>query len=138
VQRLLEDSGQYYRDPNAARYPEHPIAPVVQSVLEKQLKAMIGLSMFNAHMHPNFPTADIDIVACGSTLGNLLRFARGQDKSFRFAVETISNTVFFIRKENDPREVIPDVRGYGHSFPEANTTWENDVKGSETHQRIIR
>jgi hypothetical protein len=123
VQRLLEDSGQYYRDPNAARYPEYPIAPVVQSVL---------------NMHPDFPTADIDIVACGSTLGNLLRFARGQDKSFRFAVETISNTVFFIRKENDPREVIPDVRGYGHSFPEANTTWENDVKGSETHQRIIR
>jgi hypothetical protein len=89
-------------------------------------------------MHPSFPTADIDIVACGSTLGNLLRFVRGQDKSFRFAVEIIGNTVFFIRKENDPREIIPDVRGYGHSFPERNTTWENDVKGSETHQRILR
>jgi hypothetical protein len=53
-------------------------------------------------------------------------------------VQAIGNTVFFVRKENDPKELIPDVRGYGHSFPEANTTWENDVKGSETHQRIIQ
>jgi hypothetical protein len=71
-------------------------------------------------------------------LGNLLRFVRKQDKAFRFAVETIGNTVFFLRKENDPKEVIPDVRGYGHTFPEENTTWEKEVKGSETHQRIVQ
>lgn len=46
--------------------------------------------------------------------------------------------MFFVRKENGPREVIPDVRGYGHSFPEANTTWEKEVKDSETHQRIVQ
>jgi hypothetical protein len=80
----------------------------------------------------------MDMVACGSTLGNLLRFVRGQDKAFRFLAQVIGNTVFFLRKENDPRELIPNVRGYGHSFPEANTTWENDVKGSETHQRIVQ
>jgi hypothetical protein len=123
TQRLSEDSGQYYRDPNAARCPAYPIAPVVQSIL---------------NMNPRFPTTEIDVVACGSTLGNLLRFVRGQDKAFRIAVETIGNTVFFIRKENDPKEVIPDVRGYGHSFPEANTTWESEMKGSTTHQRIVR
>jgi hypothetical protein len=89
-------------------------------------------------LYPDFPTAEMDIVACGSTIGNLLRFVRGQDKPFRFDVQTIGNTVFFIRKENDPRETIPDVRGYGHSFPEENTTWENDVKGSDTHQRIVQ
>ncbi|KAH7390935.1 hypothetical protein DE146DRAFT_147938 [Phaeosphaeria sp. MPI-PUGE-AT-0046c] len=123
AQQLSEDSGQYYRDVNAARYPEYPLAPVIQSVLA---------------LEPTFPSADIDIVACGSTVGNLLRLVRGQDKIFRFTVEVIGDTVFFGRKENDPREIIPDVRGYGHSFPEAYTTWENDVKGSETHQRIVR
>ncbi|KAL5119740.1 hypothetical protein ACEQ8H_002346 [Pleosporales sp. CAS-2024a] len=122
-QRLAVDSGQYYRDPNAARYPAYPLVPVVQAVL---------------HIHPDFPTRDIDMVACGSTLGNLLRFVRGQDKPFRFAVQAIGNTVFFLRKESDPRELIPNVRGYGHSFPEAYTTWDRDVKGSETHQRIIQ
>ncbi|OAK97804.1 hypothetical protein IQ06DRAFT_227647 [Phaeosphaeriaceae sp. SRC1lsM3a] len=123
VQRLSEDSGQYYRDANAARYPEYPLAPVVQSIVA---------------LNPTFVTADVDVVACGSTLGNLLRYVRGQDRSFRFTVEAIGETVFFVRKENDPRELIPDVRGYGHSFPEANTTWENEVKGSETHQRIVQ
>ncbi|KAH8692474.1 hypothetical protein GQ44DRAFT_832853 [Phaeosphaeriaceae sp. PMI808] len=123
AQRLNEDNGQYYRDPSTARYPEFPMAPIVQAVLDTE---------------PSFPTELVDIVACGSTLGNLLRFVRGQDKAFRFAVETIGNTVFFLRKENDPKEIIEGVRGYGHTFPEAYTTWEKDVKGSETHQRIIQ
>lgn len=34
--------------------------------------------------------------------------------------------------------VDPGRRGYGHTFPEANTTWEADVKGSASHQRLIR
>ncbi|CAE7218797.1 hypothetical protein CFE70_010353 [Pyrenophora teres f. teres 0-1] len=122
-QRLKEDSGQYYRDPNAAKYPDYPMAPVVHAIVET---------------NPKFPTSNVDLFACGSTLGNLLRFARGIDKAFRFNVEVIGNTVFFIRKENDPKEVIKDIRGFGHTFPEAYTTWDKDVKGSDTHQRIIK
>lgn len=71
-------------------------------------------------------------------MGNLLRFVRQVDKPFRFDFELIGKTVFFVRKENDPKEVIEGVRGFGHTFPEAYTTWDNDVKGSETHQRIIQ
>jgi hypothetical protein len=122
-QRLKEDSGQYFRDPNAAKYPDYPMAPVVHAVVEAD---------------PECDAAGIDLFACGSTLGNLLRFARGIDKTFRFNVEVVGETVFFIRKENDPKEVIKDIRGFGHTFPEAYTTWEHSVKGSETHQRIIR
>lgn len=120
---MKEDSGTYYRDPNAARFPEYPIAPVVQAVSET---------------NPSFPAAEVDIVACGSTLGNILRFSRGQGKAFRFEVETIGNSVFFVRKENDPKEIIEGIRGFGHSFPEDNTTWEPEMKGSETHQRVIQ
>ncbi|KAH9863901.1 hypothetical protein J1614_009833 [Plenodomus biglobosus] len=83
-------------------------------------------------------TSSIDVFACGSTLGNLLRFVRGIDKPFRFNVQVIGSTVFFVRKENDPKELIKDVRGFGHSFPDAYTTWDTDVKGSETHQRIVQ
>jgi hypothetical protein len=50
----------------------------------------------------------------------------------------IHRTVFLVRRENSPTEVIPEVRGYGHTFPEANTTWEADVKGSASHQRLVR
>ncbi|KAF2095348.1 hypothetical protein NA57DRAFT_67799 [Rhizodiscina lignyota] len=121
--RLPPDSGQYFRDPNAARHPDHPTEPAVQALLTQQ---------------PQFPTQDIDVFACGSTMGNLLRFARRFDRTFRFNVEVVGNTVFFVRKENSPSELLQDVRGYGHTFPENYTSWEPDVKGSESHQRLVQ
>lgn len=58
--------------------------------------------------------------------------------SFRFDAEFIGDSVFFIRKENSPKEVIEGLYGYGHAFPEAYTNWEADVRGSVSHQRIIK
>lgn len=60
------------------------------------------------------------------------------DKSFRILVEAVGDTVFFVRRENSPTELIPGVTGFGHTFPEAYTTWEAEAKGSVSHQRIIR
>lgn len=104
-------------------FPSYPTEPAVQALLNTT---------------PDFPTEDIDIFACGSTMGNLLRFVRSIDKPFRFGVQLIGNTVFFVRKENDPKEIIEGIHGYGHTFPEAYTTWESQVKGSETHQRLVQ
>ncbi|KAG8157495.1 hypothetical protein KVR01_012537 [Diaporthe batatas] len=119
--QLKPDDGEYFRDPNAAHYPKHPMEPTVLAVLAQNAR----------HAREN------DVVACGSTLGNLLRFIRGEDKQFRFLVELVEGAVFFIRRENAPRELIPNIQGYGHSFPEAYTTWDTDVKGSVSHQRVI-
>ncbi|KAK6496367.1 hypothetical protein TWF481_002392 [Arthrobotrys musiformis] len=121
--KLEKDTGDFYRDPNAARFPSYPIQPAVQAMFR------VGAA---------FSTSNIDVFACGSTLGNLLRFARHDDTPFRFTVELIGNTVFFLRKDGSPTELIPGVRGFGHTFPEAYTTWEPDVKGSATHQRIVQ
>lgn len=121
--RLNEDSGDYYRDQNAARFPSHPLEPAVRAVHDSD---------------PEFATNSIDIFGCASTLENLLRFARGIDKSFRTLVDVVGNTVFLTRRENSPTELIPDVRGFGHTFPEAYTSWEGDIKGSQSHQRILR
>ncbi len=52
-------------------------------------------------------------------------------------VERVDDTVFFVRRENSPTEVLTNVRGYGHTFPEAYTTWEPDVRGSSSHHRIL-
>jgi len=81
---------------------------------------------------------NVDVFACASTVSNLLRFIRGVDRPFRMLVERIGKTVFFIRRENSPTETIPGVRGFGHAFPEAYTTWEHDVRGSATHQRLVK
>lgn len=121
--KLKEDSGDFYRDPNAARYPDLPMDPAVKAILA---------------IEPDFPTSQIDILACSSTLGNLLRFVRGENKAFRMLVQVVGDTMFLIRRENSPTQLIPDVRGYGHTFPESYTTWGSNVKNSASHQRIIR
>ena len=121
--RLEEDSGSYFRDTNAARCPNYPLEPAVRTVLAETegLKAQ-----------------EVDLFACSSTVGSLLRFVRRIDKSFRFFVEAVGNTVFFTRHENSPTQVLVGVRGYGHTFPDAYTTWDADVKGSTSHQRLLK
>jgi len=89
-------------------------------------------------MHPGFDLSSLDIFGCGSTLGNLLRFCGGLEKDFRFNIDLVGDTVFFIRKESSPAVLISNICGYGHTFPEAHTIWEPEVKGSASHQRIIQ
>ena len=89
-------------------------------------------------MRPDLPFNPVKLFACSSTLGNLLRFVSGVDKSFRMLIQSVGDSVFFERRENSPTELIPDVRGFGHTFPEAYTTWDPEVKGSVSHQRIIK
>ena len=43
-----------------------------------------------------------------------------------------------MRQETSPRELIKDVYGYGHTFPERYTTWDTEVRGSTSHQRLIK
>ncbi|ERF72669.1 hypothetical protein EPUS_09259 [Endocarpon pusillum Z07020] len=56
---------------------------------------------------------------------------------FRFDVDVVGDTVLFVRKESSLTEVITNLQGYGHTFPEAYTTWDSEVAGSCSHQRII-
>ena len=82
---------------------------------------------------------DLQLFACGSTLGNLLRFCRNSyDSPFRMLVNVIGNVVHLVRRENSPTDTIPDVYGYGHTFPDAYTSWDSDVRQSTSHQRVIR
>ncbi|SPQ27080.1 47b7af88-f943-4711-bbe0-964646b62cf9 [Thermothielavioides terrestris] len=120
--RFKEDAGSYFRDKNAARYPKYPMEPAVIAALTTNVTN---------------PT-DVDIFACASTLGNLLRFIQGEDATFRMLAYKLHNTVFLVRRENSPTQLIPDVRGHGHIFHEANTTWESEVKGCASHQRLVR
>lgn len=120
--QLQQDAGEYYRDSNSARHPSYPLEPVIQAILSE---------------NPDFSLKDVDIIACGSTLGNLLRFVRHDQGSFRMLVEVVGNTVFFSRRLTSPTEKIPEVFGYGHSFPEAYTTWSKNVRGCQSHQRVM-
>ncbi|KAL6872063.1 hypothetical protein J3F83DRAFT_733671 [Trichoderma novae-zelandiae] len=121
--QLDEDNGVYFRDNNSAFFPKHPFEPAAVSVMK---------------MHPQSLDIDIDIVGCNSAIGNLLRFAQGTERSFRMLVEVVGRTVHLIRRENSPQEQILGVRGFGHAFPEAYTTWTPDVRPSKSHHRILK
>jgi hypothetical protein len=119
---LEQDKGDFYRDSNAARFPTYPTEPAVRALLTVNSYVDLGV---------------IDIMACASTLGNLFRFSRSIPSVFRFNAEMIGNTVFLIRKENSPTELIKDVKGYGHTFPAAYTKWDDGLEKSTSHQRVI-
>jgi hypothetical protein len=119
---LEQDKGDFYRDPNAARFPTYPTEPAVRALLS--VKSYVDLGV-------------IDIMACARTLGNLLRSSRSIPSVFRFDAEMIGDTVFLIRKENSPTEFIKDVKGYGHTFLASYTKWDDGLEKSASHQRII-
>lgn len=121
--RIPEDNGIYYRDRNAAQFPHHPMEPATLALLTTE---------------PNFVDEhQIDVITCSSVLGNLLNFIRGDDKKFRVSVQLINGTAFLVRRENSPRQLIPDVVGFGHTFPKHYTTWDAETKGSSSHQRVL-
>ncbi|KAF3483473.1 uncharacterized protein GIQ15_02797 [Arthroderma uncinatum] len=62
ARQIKPDTGEYFRDLNAARYAAHPMQPAVQAVL---------------HQNPVLSASDVDIFTCASVLGNLSRFVRG-------------------------------------------------------------
>ena len=120
---LKPDSDDYFRDPNAARWPRFPIEPAIRAVFAQR---------------PQFDATDVAVVGCGNTMGNLLRFLESSDRTFSFNIEVIGSTVFMIRKGTSSKELIPDVYGYGHTFPEAYTSWDEGLQGSVSHQRLVK
>ncbi|KAG6059015.1 hypothetical protein E4U32_004305 [Claviceps aff. humidiphila group G2b] len=124
--QLTEDCGTYYRDQNAAFYPKHPLEPAVQSILDVRAETR-ATKLFGT----------LDLFGCGSTLGNLLSFVRGKSLNFRILVEVVGPVVHLVRRQKSPLETIPDIHGYGHSFPDSYITWDSEVRGSSSHQRIV-
>lgn len=117
---LKEDADTYYRDVNAAHNLQGPWQATVDTMMRQA------------------QSKSFDILACGSTLGNLLRFVGGKQQSCRLLVNNIGGVVHLTRRESTPKATIPDIYGYGHTFPEAYTTWDKSVKCSTSHQRIVR
>ncbi|EEQ32315.1 conserved hypothetical protein [Microsporum canis CBS 113480] len=112
--QLMPDKGEYFRDSNAA-------SQRAQAVL---------------HQNPDITTHDIDIFTCASDFGNLSHCVHGVEQTFRFVMEAVGGTVFFVRRENSPTLLIPGIRGYGHNFVDEYTAWGTDVKGSTSHQGL--
>ena len=120
---LRQDKGFFFRDMIEAKWPDFPSEPGLRAVFD---------------FRPDFDTSKLNVVTCATVLENLLRFLSSTERSFRFNVEYIGGTVFFVSKGTSPREGLTDVRGYGHTYPDAYTTWGPNLENSLCHQRLIR
>ncbi|KAI1325764.1 hypothetical protein F5Y16DRAFT_256011 [Xylariaceae sp. FL0255] len=114
------DEGFYLLDHDGARFPNHPLQPAVQAIFT---------------LNPSFNSSGINIVACASSLGQIFRYIRSADLSFRLDVEMVGNTLFIVRNLKD--KVQPGVNGYGHSFLDTFTSEDPEWPETKSHQRIV-
>ncbi|PHH61005.1 hypothetical protein CDD81_971 [Ophiocordyceps australis] len=121
LEKLDPDKGIFYRDRSAAAYPKHPMEPTVVAVMKMQPAALC-----------------LDVVACSHTFRTLLDYVLEKDTALRMMLEVVGETIHLIRRENSPTEQILGIKGYGHSFPDACTTWDAGLESSLSHQRVIR
>lgn len=59
-------------------------------------------------------------------------------REFRVLVEVVGGVVHIFRRDNAPADMIHDVKGYGHTFPDAYTSWDAGLEKSTSHQRIVK
>ncbi|KAI1172371.1 P-loop containing nucleoside triphosphate hydrolase protein [Nemania sp. FL0916] len=117
---LPADCGDYLRDQNGARFPDNPMKPTVQALFT---------------LDKRFDPSSIDLVGCASSLGDILKFVRSINSTFRFNVEMVGDTLFLIRNCKD--DLIPGVRGYGHSFLDTFASYDREDETTKSHHRIL-
>ena len=122
--RLPLDKSEYPLDRNGYHFPKHPFEATALSVLFAQ---------------PEPPKTIFDIICSSRSLGYLISFCVNNDfREFRSLVEVVGGVVHILKRDNAPDELLSGVKGYGHTFPEANTTWDVETAGSTSHQRVVK
>lgn len=91
-------------------------------------------------MQPGFDMQPIALVTDRNGLRKLLDFASGKGGNWRIDVDVVGNTMFFTRWEASRIRILTGSpnSGYGHSFEEAFTSFDDDLKDSMSHHRIVR
>ena len=125
--KVAKDTGEYYRDTNAAHFPAYPLEPGVQSIFA---------------MNPNYPAGEIDIYTSRNMIECLLHFIQkkigDQDKSFRILVHVVGRTVFLSRYTSDPNEKIQGIVGYGNNYLKASLTYKGETRDAINYQRLVQ
>lgn len=121
---LKPDSGTRYIDQNTDRMPQSPLEPLIRAVQTYR---------------PDFKLYEMDLVTDRRCLRQLYGFISGDEKTFRFGVESVGNVTVFTRAEPQSRETLSrnTFAGYRQSFEEAYTRLHGSARGSTSHHRIV-
>ncbi|KAF8424822.1 hypothetical protein EV426DRAFT_716484 [Tirmania nivea] len=125
---LNPDTGIYYIDQNAYRWPTSPLEPALRALFTLQ---------------PNFDLNPIDLITDRNNLRKLFRFACGDEKfmhDFKLYIEVINRTVLLTRWEKRAVNVVTkhEFRGFGHSFEKEFTKYTKGLEGSTGHHRVAK
>lgn len=125
---LNPDTGIYYIDQNAYRWPTSPLEPAFRALFT---------------LHPTFDLNSIDFVTDRNNLRKLFRFACGNPQfihDFKFYIEVINKTVLVTRWEKRAANFVGrgEFRGFGHSFEKEFTKYTKGLEGTTGHHRVAK
>lgn len=125
---LNPDTGIYYIDQNAYRWPTSPLEPALRALFT---------------LHPTFDLNPIDLITDRNNLRKLFRFACGNPQfmhDFKFYIEVINKTVLVTRWEKRTASFVAEgeFRGFGHSFEKEFTKYTKGLEGSTGHHRMAK
>ncbi|PVH92136.1 geranylgeranyl pyrophosphate synthetase [Periconia macrospinosa] len=123
---LSPNSDHRNMDQVTTQVPVHPFEPVFQA-----------MSITN----PDMRLDEVDIIVNRNSLRKLLDFVSGkQQYAFRMDLHMVKDTLFICRRERNFGSLVhgPHDPGFGHSFEDAFTKTEEELKSSGGHHRVIR
>ncbi|TID20285.1 hypothetical protein E6O75_ATG07745 [Venturia nashicola] len=102
----------------------YPMEPLVRSIYQE---------------NPLFKSHNVNIVACGTTLGQLLKYFqyRGRHSAFQIRADLIGETLFLTRPSRSNEEKAKDAQRFGRGYKQLNTTFDKDINNIGTHHRVI-
>ncbi|KAF5863920.1 hypothetical protein ETB97_009027 [Aspergillus alliaceus] len=121
--KVKPDSGKYIQDPNTLVFPKCSLEPLFRAI---------------AVTKPTMNLNDIDLISDRRNLRLLLALVSGNKKPFRINIEVVASTVLFTTYANSKVNFVQNFEGYGREYEKASTWTPRHVRGSITHNRVVR
>ncbi|KAK1990344.1 hypothetical protein LX36DRAFT_664311 [Colletotrichum falcatum] len=123
--KLKPDNGHTFCDLNRAKAPRQPFKAFFTALTV---------------MSPRKKLDDVDVILTRGAFQTLYKFAKsGCTTAFILQMNVIKNTLILTyREEKNKRFNGRKVRSWGHAFEEGFTAYEDELKGSIAHHRVIK
>ncbi|KAK2026082.1 hypothetical protein LX32DRAFT_642166 [Colletotrichum zoysiae] len=123
--KLKPDAGHTFADLNRAKAPRQPFKGVFTAL---------------TLMSPRKKLDDIDVILTRGAFQSLYKFSKsGCSTAFILQMNVIHNTLILTyREEKNKRFNGGKLQNWGHAFEEGFTAYDDELKGSIAHHRVVK